>query len=262
MKRILITLTLSIVIQTMATAQNKPVENLFRSYIEEINNLNKAKKIKRVTRLISKEVSINQTIVGMDGKTISSSLDFPTFTAGLKGLISAHDLMPNLTIDEISNVSQGDERGTLTALVSMNLSSNGKLLDKSFFLVNIVAAKFENNDNWQIIYLSNVQKVEERNAGNCICYIYKREDRYASEVIYPSGFEYKQNFDSFVVKGDRSPRTITTGDEQYLWTSGGNIQSFSGTNTTTIGSAKTIDEAIFFFLGKKYKDHCLAFDSK
>ncbi len=258
-KGILISFNLLLICGSLVVAQNEPVARLFTQYIESIDALNETKNITTVEKFLSDNFMINETYVGLKGEVIRSSKDLTTFLSGLSGIVNNENIKVDMSIIDITNVDQGESKATISANLNMYLQSeaDGQIIEEDGFAVTMIAVKDDQTGQWQFVHSNNIRTVEERNAGNCSCYFYSREDRFITELIYPAGLEYKKHLNVFGVKGDGNNRIIISDNGDYQWGANGELWELS--TKTRVGTTKDEKEAVTMILGRMYGGNCLKF---
>lgn len=264
MKNIALIIIILTLFSGRVNAQEEIVSKLFQDYIKEVNNLDKTRDVKRVLRFFDQNFQTNQTYLGLQGVVSRSSQDISGFAKGLQGLISDRDIKLNLTVNKITNISQGRTKATISANLTMDLLVDGNSAEKGGFVVNMAATKSQKTGEWRFVHSDNIRTVEERKAGKCVCYFYERKDGYVTELFYPVGFEYENKLDVFTMRTDDNDlRTIKANYRQYEWDKSGKvIDVFYEDSRKEMGTAKNAKDAITLILAEKYKNNCLGFTQK
>lgn len=264
MKFLIVFITISLMLRDSTYAQDEvAIKKLFNTYIQELNDLNKNKDLKRVLNLLDPEFEINETYIGLTGKVVRTTNDRADHANELQIFISDDkDVKLGLTIDEITNIKQGTKMATISATLTMDIIADGISAEKGGFTVNM-AARLNNKEEWKFIQSDNIRTVEERNSGTCACFFYERKSGFVTELYYPVGFEYTKILDVFTINQKKKTKTIGVNYKQYEWEKGGELfDPFGDDGRTKIGSVQDEKDAIILILGQMYEDHCLDFLKK
>ena len=258
MKHFLLVVACITIFSVSVKGQDEPVVKLFQAYIQDLNDLNKTQDFEGLMNYFHPDFRIELTYVGLTGKVSRKSRDLAQFASGLQDFASEETIELDLKVDKINGVVQGSKSATISATVNMDLKMNGQNAEKGGFMVNMVAVKSE-DDQWKFVHSDQIRTVEERYAGTCLCYFYKRDNGYVTEVFYPTGLEYQKQLDVFKIQTKDQVKIITTKDRQYEWHSGGKLSAVYADNKKALGSAKGEKEAITLILKQLYQDSCLNF---
>ncbi len=238
---------------TNVQAQNEPIQELFSAYIKDVNDLYDTNDPSKIESYFLPEFKANETYVGLESKIRRRTINLEEFLVGFRGLASDESIDANVSIDDINYVSQGKSQGTISATLSLDLKIKEKTIEKSIFSVTMVALKSD-NDNWRFIHSDQIQTIEERTSGNCLCYFYERKGSYATQLFYPNGIDYQSVFNDFRIVETGSERKIVTGNREFSWAPIGKIVSIE--NDTEVGASQDTEEAIILILNELYKEQC------
>lgn len=247
----------------ISSAQNKSVGDTFREYITELNGLSKNRDITRVVRYFDRDYVFTETYIGLTGRSSRVEGKISDFRNSIKGILSEENVQLNLKIEKLNEIAQDEIYGTISATLSVDLVVDGKQLEKNGFNVTMTAIK-NKLGKWRFIQGDIVRKLEKREAGNCVCYFYERNDDFVTELIYPIGFDYRRILDDFKFRGDKNDRYIKTGYRQFAWDKDGAIKEIylEEGEKPSVGLADEKKEAIMVILNNIYSDECISIISR
>ncbi len=234
-----------------SVAQSIKIEDFFKSFISSINNITDSNSLVNVAQYLSDDYQSNATYIGLKNEVLENKQTKTEFLAGLQGILSAEQATINLSINNISNVSQDDSKATISGNIIMHLYINDKLAEKNTFDVTMLAKKIE--DNWKFVLNRSTRSVEERISGRCTCLLYERENRYVTELMYPTGFNYSKSLDLFAVKDKMDHRLIMHNGHEYRWNIDGQLIDEA---YNTLGKATDAQAAIRLILAKLFEQNC------
>lgn len=234
-----------------AVYSQEPVQALLVNYINSVNTLGDATHKEDVLNLFHENYKNNTAYVKMSGIVSRTSTGKGELASTLEETLQNANYKFRLTLDKILYVAQRDRAGTISALVNFQSTIDDKLAEKGTLLMNIVGITM--GGEWKIIHNNTVRVSEASDVGNCVCYIYaKGATKFITEVYYPSGVEYGQNFESFRVTSRDGNRIITSDKNDFIWDPEGNL-SYEG---NTIGTTDDPKEAIQISINELYKESC------
>ncbi len=235
----------------LSFAQESHVKTILENYISSVNNLGNGTSKEDVLYLFHDNYKNNTAYVKISGIVSRTSTGKSQVATLLDEIMQDDNYKFRLTLDKVLYTAQRDRAGTISALVNFESTIDGKIAESGTLLMNIVAITVAGE--WKIFHNNTVRVSKASDVGNCVCYMYgKGSTKFVTEVYYPSGVEYGQNFESFRVTSRDGQRIITSDSHDFGWDSDGNV-TYQGTN---IGNTKESKEAVQISLKELYKESC------
>ena len=232
-------------------SQESHVQSLLEKYISSVNNLGNGTTKDDVMNLFHDNYKNNTAYVKISGIVSRTSTGKSEVGTLLEEIMQDNNYKFRLTLDNVLYTAQRDRAGTISALVNFESTIDGKIAESGTLLMNIVAITVAGE--WKIFHNNTVRVSKASDVGNCVCYMYgKGATKFVTEVYYPSGVEYGQNFESFRVTSRDGERIITSDDNDFGWDPEGNV-TYQGVN---IGSTEDAKEAVKIALTELYKESC------
>ncbi|GAA3519486.1 hypothetical protein GCM10022393_37110 [Aquimarina addita] len=231
----------------------EPIKKLLTDYISAINSLGKTGEKEDVLSLFSKDYTGNTTYVRLSGSIIKNSYNKNDISIQLDDIV-ADNYRFNLSLDKIAHTIQKEKAGTISALVSFESSIDNKIAEKGTMIINIVGASGRDGI-WRIVQNNMVRVSEEKEIGDCVCYVYgKGSTKFVTETYFPAGVEYSHKLESFNITTKGDIRTIKTNDKEFSWNVPSKELSSKG---VVIGKASMVKEAIQLAIKDMHKDYCV-----
>ena len=238
-------------VSSISFSQESAVKTLLEKYISSVNNLGNGTTKDDVMNLFHENYKNNTAFVKISGVVSRTSTGKSEIGVLLDEIMQDNNYKFRLNLDKVLYTAQRDRAGTISALVNFESTIDGKIAEKGTLLMNIVAITF--GGEWKIFHNNTVRVSEASDVGNCVCYMYgKGATKFVTEVYYPSGVEYGQNFESFRVTSRDGERIITSDSNEFGWDSDGNV-TYKGANIGNTEEAKT---AVEIALKELYKESC------
>ncbi|WAC02838.1 hypothetical protein N7U66_04170 [Lacinutrix neustonica] len=235
-------------------AQENPVTNLLKSYIDASNELEDTKDVNSVLSLFDSSYKNNIAYVGLTGVVNKSTVDFDQFSNQLEENLKNQNYNFTMSVGEIIYESQKNRAGTISALINFESKIEGKIAEKGTILMNLVTALVQGE--WKIILNNTVRVSEASDIGNCVCYLFSKGDSFFNaETYYPAGVEYNREYKSFRVSIKEGKRTIVNranDDRTFDWADNGDLLD----DGVIIGNAETSDKAVQVVLSHVYGETC------
>lgn len=230
-----------------------PVKKLLTDYINAINSLGKTGIKQDVLNLFSKDYSGNTTYVRLSGSIIKKSYVKKDIALQLEDIINDNYRF-NLSLNKVAHLIQKEKAGTISALVNFESSIDNKIAEKGTMIVNIVG-HIERDGIWKIVQNNMVRVSEEKEIGDCICYVYdKGSTKFVTETYFPAGVEYSHKLESFNITTKGDIRTIKTNNKEFSWDVPSKNLTLKG---ETIGKASMVKEAVKLAIKNMHKDNCV-----
>ncbi|TPN87271.1 hypothetical protein [Aquimarina algicola] len=257
MKKITITLiflfSIGVFYPVKAFNDKDPVKKLLVEYINKMNALNQGTKKADVLNLFDDKYSGNTVYVNLSGALVRKNYEKKDISSQLDDIIDDDNYQFKLMLDKVVFQSQKERAGTISAVVNFESLINKKSAEKGTMLMDIVAIQV--NGGWKIVQNNMVRVSEAKDIGECVCYLYEKgTTKFVTEVYYPSGLEYSQEFDAFQVTTKNNKRIIKSNSNEFYWSRDTGKVSFKGTQ---IGRAENSRKAVEFVLKDLYKDSCI-----
>ncbi len=257
MKKITITLiflfSIGVFYPVKAFNDKDPVKKLLVEYINKMNALNQGTKKADVLNLFDDKYSGNTVYVNLSGALVRKNYEKKDISSQLDDIIDDDNYQFKLMLDKVVFQSQKERAGTISAVVNFESLINKKSAEKGTMLMDIVAIQV--NGGWKIVQNNMVRVSEAKDIGECVCYLYEKgTTKFVTEVYYPSGLEYSQEFDAFQVTTKNNKRIIKSNSNEFYWNRDTGKVSFKGTQ---IGRAENSRKAVEFVLKDLYKDSCI-----
>lgn len=238
-------------VSSVSFSQGNHVKVLLEKYISSVNNLGNGTSKEDVMNLFHQNYKSNTAYVKISGVVSRTSSGRDEVSTLLDEIMQDNNYQFKLTLEEVLYEAQRDRAGTISALVNFESTIDGKIAESGTLLMNIVGITVAGE--WQIFHNNKVRVSKASDVGNCVCYMYgKGSTKFVTEVYYPSGVEYGQNFESFRVTSRDGKRIITSDNNDFSWDPEGNI-TYEG---TTIGTSEDAKEAVQIALKELYKESC------
>ena len=255
MKKITLFLVLLFVFDGSASWANngQPIEKLLSEYINKMNALTQGTNKMDVLELFDEKYSGNTVYVNLSGALVRKNYSKKDISSQLDDIIDDNNYKFRLTLDKVVFKTQKERAGTISAVVNFESFIDKRLAEKGTMLMDMVAIRA--NGGWKIVQNNMVRVSEAKDIGECVCYVYgKGTTKFVTEVYFPSGLEYSQEFDAFQVTTKDNKRIIKSDNKEYYWSRDTGKLTFKGGN---IGRAENSRKAVEFVLKNLYKDSCV-----
>ena len=255
MKKVIL-LSLSILfLASISYSQNASIEELLKTYVKEIADLNETKDVSRVLLLFDKSYTTKKTNVAMSGQTSEWEYDLDHFKGNLSKLISVEGMDFRIKILETYDLKKNDKHSAISARIGVEVVVDGVSYEESSYIVTFEAI-LKGDNNWVFSHGDVTQKLDKRNKGVCTCHFYEREGDFVAMINYPAIYEYKKEYDLFNFRlNDDKERIIKSGYEEFVWKKSGEIMSITSRDNV-IGKADGKKEAIHLILNSHFKKQC------
>ncbi len=257
MKKITLLLILAFLFsgQHQAQANNgkEPIKTLLMEYINKMNALTQGTKKEDVLELFDEKYNGNTVYVNLSGALVRKNYSKNDISKQLDDIINDNNYTFRLTLDKVVFQTQKERAGTISAVINFESFIDKKIAEKGTMLMDIVA--ISSNGGWKIVQNNMVRVSEAKDIGECVCYVYgKGSTKFVTEVYFPSGLEYSQEFDAFQVTTKNDKRIIKSDSNEFYWSRDTGKLTFKG---GAIGKADNARKAIEFVLKDLYKDSCV-----
>lgn len=239
--------------QLSAEENPEPVKQLLMDYINKMNALNQGTKKEDVLSLYDTKYSGNTVYVNLSGALIRKTYEKKDISNQLDDIINDDNYSFKLILDKVVFQSQKESAGTVSAVINFESTVDGRLAEKGTMLMDIVGIRV--NGGWKIVQNNMVRVSEAKDIGECVCYVYaKGTTKFVTEVYFPSGLEYSQEFDAFQVTTRGNKRLIKSSNNEFYWDKGTGRLTYKG---SAIGRAENSRKALEVVLKDLYKDSCV-----
>jgi len=235
-------------------SQEKHVIRLLNSYISETNKLVDSPDTSSILSLFHKKYQNNTAYIGLSGVLNRTTINYTQFAEQLEENLKNKNYNFSMSLGEIVHEVQKENSGVASALINFESKIEGKVAEKGTILMNIVATK--DLGEWKITHNNTVRISEEREIGNCVCYLFsKGESYYNAETYYPAGLKYEREYKSYRIGSKDGKRAIINRgnkDRAFIWNENGDILE----NGRKIGSAQNSSDAVQVVLAYVYSKTC------
>ena len=239
--------------QGYSNNENEPIKKLLMNYINKMNALTQGTQKEDVLQLFDEKYNGNTVYVNLSGALVRKNYDKKDIASQLDDIIDDDNYDFKLTLDKVVFQSQKERAGTISAVVNFESFIGKKLAEKGTMLMDLVA--IQSNGGWKIVQNNKVRVSEAKDIGECVCYVYgKGSTKFVTEVYFPSGLEYSQEFDSFQLTTKDGKRIIKSASNEFYWRRDTGKIFFKGTQ---IGRAEDAKKAVEVVLKDLYKDSCV-----
>ncbi len=236
-----------------ASGDKDPVQQLFMDYINKMNALNQGTQKDDVLNLYDEKYNGNTVYVNLSGALIRKNYSKKDIASQLDDIINDDNYKFKLILDKIVYQIQKERAGTISAVINFESYIDKKIAEKGTILMDVVAIRV--NGGWKIAQNNMVRVSEAKDIGQCVCYVYgKGTTKFVTEVYFPSGLEYSQEFDSFQVTSRDDKRIIKSDNNEFYWSRDTGKLTFKGSE---IGKADEARKAIEYVLKDLYKESCV-----
>ncbi|MBQ0734348.1 hypothetical protein [Aquimarina celericrescens] len=236
-----------------ASGDKDPVKQLFMDYINKMNALNQGTQKEDVLNLFDEKYNGNTVYVNLSGALIRKNYSKKDIASQLDDIINDDNYKFKLILDKIVFQTQKERAGTISAVINFESYIDKKIAEKGTILMDVVAIRV--NAGWKIVQNNMVRVSEAKDIGECVCYVYgKGTTKFVTEVYFPSGLEYSQEFDSFQVTSRDDKRIIKSDNNEFYWSRDTGKLTFKGSE---IGKADEARKAIEYVLKDLYKESCV-----
>ncbi len=239
--------------QVHAFNEKEPVNKLLMDYINKMNALTQGTQKEDVLNLFDEKYRGNTVYVNLSGALVRKNYDKNDISSQLDDIIDDNNYRFRLILDKVVFQTQKERAGTISAVISFESFIDNKLAEKGTMLMDLVGIRV--NGGWKIVQNNMVRVSEAKDIGECVCYVYgKGTTKFVTEVYFPSGLEYSQEFDAFQVTTRENRRIIKSDNNEFYWSRDTGKLKFKGEE---IGRADNSRKAIEFVLKNLYKDSCV-----
>ncbi len=233
--------------------EKDPIKKLLMDYINKMNALTQGTQKEDVLNLFDSKYVGNTVYVNLSGALVRKNYVKKDISSQLDDIINDDNYKFRLTLDKIVFQSQKERAGIISAVVIFESFIDKKIAEKGTMLMDIVTIK--SNSVWKIVQNNMVRVSEAKDIGECVCYVYgKGSTKFVTEVYFPSGLEYSQEFDAFQVTTKNNKRLIKSDSNEFYWSRDTGKLTFKG---TVVGRADKARKAIEYVLKDLYKDSCV-----
>lgn len=231
----------------------EPVKKLLKDYIKAINTLGVTTPKSDVLKMFNKRYSGNTSYIRISGAIVRKKYSKTDISSQLDDVIS-DNFKFNLVLTKIIHVVQKEKVGAISALINFETSINEKVAERGTMLVNFVGIK--QNDIWKILQNDMVRVSEEKDMGDCICYVYaKGNTKFVTETYFPAGVEYDNELDYFHITRDGDIRTIKTKDgKTYKWDT---VKGILFWRSKQVAQVRTVQEVVEASIKHLYREPCV-----
>jgi len=231
----------------------EPIKTLLMDYINKMNALTQGTKKEDVLGLFDEKYSGNTVYVNLSGALVRKNYSKKNIAAQLDDIINDDNYKFKLTLDKIVFQTQKERAGTISAVIIFESYIDKRLAEKGTMLMDLVAVR--SKGGWKIAQNNMVRVSEAKDIGECVCYFYgKGATKFVTEVYFPSGLEYSQEFDAFQITSKENKRIIRSSNNDFYWSRDTGKLSFKGSQ---IGRAENARKAVEIVLKDLYKDSCV-----
>ncbi len=255
MKKTKLTLTLLFLIVCYGNsfAQTDPVKKLLADYISAMNTMGDLSQKEELLDLFNERYKEHTAYVKLSGHINRTTSDKDALANRLDEILGDSNYKFRLTLKKVLYSSLKERAGTVSALVNFESSIDGKVAEKGTILMNIVGTMVDGR--WRIIQNNTVRVSEAKDVGRCVCYVYaKGATKYVTEVYFPAGVEYGQEFEAFRVTSRDGNRIIKSDSNEFAWNKETGELQYKG---IVIGTTQDSREAVEMALKDLYKESCL-----
>lgn len=255
MKKTKLTLTILFLVLSFGQvfAQGDPIKKLLVDYISAINTMGGPSEKEAVLDLFNDRFIGHTAYVKLSGHISRTTAKKEDLAVQLDEILGANNYKFKFTLKEVLYNSLKERAGTISALVNFQSSIEGKVAEKGTILMNIVGTMVDGK--WQIIQNNTVRVSEAKDVGRCVCYVYaKGATKYVTEVYFPAGVEYGQEFEAFRVTSRDGKRIIKSDSNEFAWDKETGELKYKG---IVIGTTQDSREAVELALKDLYKESCL-----
>ncbi|MFC5048175.1 hypothetical protein ACFSTE_02020 [Aquimarina hainanensis] len=251
---IIVALLTSFSVQNIKAADyDEPVRKLLSDYVNMVNGLNQGVDKETVLELFSESYVGNTAYVRLSGTVVRKRYKKEDLARQIDDIVGVNKYKFRLSLDKVLYVSQKERAGTISALVTFESLVDGKLAEKGTMLMNLVGTY--QSEGWKIVQNNIVRVSETKDVGDCVCYVYaKGSTKFVTEIYFPAGVEYGQDFVTFRVTTKDEDRIIKSGNKDFVWSKETGELTYKG---ASIGTAEDSKKAIEAALKDMYKESCL-----
>lgn len=236
-----------------AANDDDPIKKLLVEYINKFNSLDRGTKKADVLDLFNEKYSGNTVYVNLSGALVRKDYEKKDISSQLDDIIDDDNYGFKLMLEKVVFQKQKESAGIISAVINFESSINSRIAEKGTMLMDLVGIRV--NGGWEIVQNNMVRVSEAKDIGECVCYVYgKGETKFVTEVYFPSGLEYSQEFDAFQVTTKNDKRVIKSHSNEFYWSKKTGKLTYKGGD---IGEAKNSRQAIEFVLKDLYKDSCV-----
>lgn len=235
-------------------SEEDPIKKLFMDYINKMNALTQGTDKNDVLELYDSKYSGNTVYVNLSGALVRKTYQKKDIANQLDDIINDDNYNFKLLLDKVVFQTLKEKAGTISAVVNFESYVDKRLAEKGTILMDMVAIRV--NGGWKIVQNNMVRVSEAKDIGECVCYVYgKGTTKFVTEVYFPSGLEYSQEFDSFQVATKDNKRIIKSSrNKDFYWNRSNGTVSLKG---TSLGKAENSRKAVEMVLKDLYKDSCV-----
>ncbi len=255
MKKTKLTLTILFLVFSLGQgfAQGDPIKKLLTDYINAMNTMGDSSQKEEVLQLFNDRYVGHTAYVKLSGHISRTTSKKSDLSVQLDDILGANNYKFKLTLKEVLYNSLKERAGTISALVNFESSIEGKVAEKGTILMNLVGSMIDGR--WQIIQNNTVRVSEAKDVGRCVCYVYaKGATKYVTEVYFPAGVEYGQEFEAFRVTTRDGKRIIKSDNNEFDWDKDSGELKYKG---IIVGTTQDSREAVEMALKDLYKESCL-----
>ncbi|MEW7290096.1 hypothetical protein [Aquimarina sp. 2304DJ70-9] len=230
-----------------------PIKKLLMDYINKMNALTEGTKKEDVLEMFDEKYSGNTVYVNLSGTLVRKNYDKKDISSQLDDIIDDNNYRFKLSLDKVVFQTQKERAGIISAVINFESYIDKKLAEKGTMLMDVVAIVV--NGEWKIVQNNMIRVSEAKDIGECVCYVYEKgSTKFVTEVYFPSGLEYSQEFDAFQVTTKGNKRIIKTNSNEFYWDRSTGKIKFKGGE---IGRGDNARKAIEIVLKDLYKESCV-----
>lgn len=257
MKKITLVLTVIFLfngfVKGYAFNEEDPVKKILVDYINRMNALTQGTLKEDVLNLFDDKYRGNTVYVNLSGALVRKNYEKKDISSQLDDIVNDNNYKFKLTLDKIVFQNQKEKAGTVSAVINYESYINKKIAEKGTMLMDIVAVR--SNGSWRIVQNNMIRISEAKDIGECVCYVYEKgTTKFVTEIYYPSGIEYSQELNSFMIMTKNNKRIIKSSNTEFYWDKYTGKIALKGEG---IGKANDSRKAVELVLKKLYKDSCV-----
>ncbi|GAA4273016.1 hypothetical protein U6A24_07055 [Aquimarina gracilis] len=250
---LILAFTFNSIQQVTAFNGNEPIKQLLMDYINKMNALTQGTQKEDVLELFDEKYNGNTVYVNLSGALVRKNYSKKDIASQLDDIVNDNNYKFKLILDKVVFQTQKERAGTISAVINFESYIDKKIAEKGTMLMDVVAIR--SNGGWKIVQNNMIRVSEAKDIGECVCYVYgKGSTKFVTEVYFPSGLEYSQEFDAFQVTTKDNKRIIKSDNNDFYWSRDTGKLTFKGGE---IGRAENARKAVEIVLKDLYKDSCV-----
>ncbi len=182
-------------------AEHKAISGVIKDFTKSFSEISETGDKESVLQYFEEQFTSDLTFVRIGSTVRNSSGNYERLSAQLENLINSKDMKITYDIQEISKYALKGTIAVVPFVTNFEVKQGDEVVMKGSQLFTFTLRKSE--DKWRVVHYTVTEIEDQRNKGACICELFEEQSRninLVSKITFPSGSDYKTEFDEFTFK--------------------------------------------------------------